>query len=76
MIVYEAQLIAVFGTDFDLYGQISDVCSFGTDLAGVQYSMDVVVGEFCGAQTDCLSMYGFSNGRHQVSKWIWHGGPI
>jgi hypothetical protein len=47
-------LTEVFGTTFDLDGQISDVCDFGTySLIGAEYSIAAVVGEFCGAQTDC-----------------------
>ena len=46
--------MVVFGTDFDLQGQISDVCNFGTSLASVEGTLSTVVGEFCGAQTDCI----------------------
>jgi hypothetical protein len=47
--------------------QISDVCSFGTELSYVQYSIDVVVGEFTGAQTDCSS---FGNSLRQGTKYL------
>ena len=47
--------MAVFGTTFDLQGQITDVCSFGTSLAGIESTLSTVVGEFFGAQTDCTS---------------------
>jgi hypothetical protein len=46
-------LIAVFGSTFELQAQISDVCGFGTSLAGIEGSIITVVGEFSGAQTDC-----------------------
>jgi hypothetical protein len=46
-------LIAVFGSDFDLDSQISDVCGFGSQLAGNEGNIFTVVGEFSGAQTDC-----------------------
>jgi len=32
---------------------LNDICSFGTELASIQSSLITVVGEFCGAQTDC-----------------------
>jgi hypothetical protein len=49
-------LMAVFGSTFDFQGQLNDICSFGTELAGVQNSLITVVGEFCGAQTDCTHL--------------------
>lgn len=48
-------LTIVFGTTFDLEGQITDICNFGTySLIGAEYSIATVVGEFTGAQTDCI----------------------
>lgn len=49
----EKILIVVFGNTFELQAQISDVCNFGTSLAGIERSIFTVVGEFSGAQTDC-----------------------
>jgi hypothetical protein len=46
--------MVVFGTTFDLQGQISDVCSFGKSLAGIEGALNTVVREICGAQTDCI----------------------
>jgi glucan 1,3-beta-glucosidase len=42
---------AVFGSTFDLEGQINDVCDFGNSI--FYDGITTVVGEFCGAQTDC-----------------------
>jgi hypothetical protein len=61
----------VFGTTFDLQGQISNVCSFGTSLADIEVTMSTVVGEFCGAQTDCiLNLLELADFRYEVSEWV------
>src|SRR5271170_1055569 len=54
---YTTMLTLVFGSTFDLAGQINDVCSFGTELSYVNPSILTVVGEFCGAQTDCNHLW-------------------
>jgi hypothetical protein len=48
-------LTAVFGADFALQGQITEVCRFGTTIASIEGTISTVVGEFTGAQTDCIS---------------------
>ena len=58
----------VFGTTFDLEGQITDVCNFGTySLIGAEDSIATVVGEFSGAQTDCTATY-LSDGSWQAQS--------
>jgi hypothetical protein len=48
-----AGLRVVFGSTFDLGGQLSDVCNFGWSISGLEPTLSIVVGEFSGAQTDC-----------------------
>jgi len=62
--------MVVFGTTFDLQGQISDVCSFGTSLAGIEGTLSTVVGEFCGAQTDCIVNSSLLHWRQVQSIWM------
>ena len=63
-------LTVVFGSTFDLGGQINDVCSFGSELANVEPSILTVVGEFSGAQTDCKYLWDLSHCRYEISEWL------
>jgi aryl-phospho-beta-D-glucosidase BglC (GH1 family) len=51
VIFISRDLILVFGTTFDLSGQINDVCSIGKAI--FYDGITTVVGEFSGARTDC-----------------------